>query len=66
MDSYFAGSICKEGIDQLDEWRVEFKVDELLDEAVVPDLVECPLYVKKDGERAPTQVGISGGIGVEF
>jgi hypothetical protein len=53
-------------VDELDEVGVYWDFFEFLDQPVVSDPVEGPLYVQEDGKSVLLQIGMSGGVRVKL
>jgi hypothetical protein len=50
----------------LDEIGVYWDFYEFLDQPVMPDPVEGPLYVQEDGKSVLLQIGVPGGVRVKL
>jgi hypothetical protein len=52
LDFDATGTIREKGVNELDEFGIDWYIYEFLNQPVVPHLIEDPLYVEKNSESA--------------
>jgi hypothetical protein len=66
LDFEATGTIREKGVNELDEFAIDWYNHEFFNQPVVPHLIEDPLYVEKNSKSAHLQIGMPGGIRVKL